>query len=146
MPLGNSGGIPQRLHNIFLFKVGIIGEKLLVADSLANLTNDHADSYTHTTNTGLPPHNGRVLGYPVKILIKHKTNITQKQAKSKLKEKKPARPMPAQAGFLRRGLFVNFSRKGRGGAEARSVGAFGAVPLLFLSQRRRARGGKLNNN
>jgi len=75
MPLGNSGGIPQRLHNIFLFKVGIIREELLVANTLANLTNDHTNSYPHTANTGLAPHNGRVLGYPVKILIEHKTNI-----------------------------------------------------------------------
>ena len=83
MPLGKSSGIPQRLHNIFFFKVGIIGEKLLVADPLANLTNNHADSYTHSANTGLAPHNGRVLSYPVKNFIKHTTNITQKQAKSK---------------------------------------------------------------
>jgi len=83
MPLGKSGGITKRLHNIFFFKVGIIREKLLTADPFANLTNDHADSYPHTANTGLAPHNGRVLGYPVKFFIEHETKITQKQAKSK---------------------------------------------------------------
>jgi hypothetical protein len=57
MPLGKSCGIPKRLHNIFF--------------------------YPHTANTGLAPHNGRVLGYPVKIFIEHKTKVTQKQAKSK---------------------------------------------------------------
>jgi hypothetical protein len=76
MPLRNSGGIPQSLHNIFLFKVGIINKKLLTADPLAYLTYDHADGYPHTANTGFAPHNSRVLCYPVKIFIKHKTNIT----------------------------------------------------------------------
>jgi len=79
----NSGGIPQSLHNIFFFKIGIIREKFLAADTLANLTNDHSDGYPHTANTGLAAHNGRVLGYSVKIFIKHKINITLKSAKSK---------------------------------------------------------------
>ena len=83
MPLGKSGGIPKRLHNIFFFKIGIIREKLLAADPLANLTNDHADGYSHTANTGLAAHNGGVLSYSVKIFIKHKTNITQKSVKNK---------------------------------------------------------------
>jgi len=43
VPLGKRGGIPQCLHNIFLFKVGIIREKFLAADPLANLTNDHTE-------------------------------------------------------------------------------------------------------
>jgi len=76
MPLGKGSGIPKRLHYIFLFKVGIIREKLLVTDPRANLTNNHANSYPHTANTGLAPHNGRILGYPVKNLIEHETNIT----------------------------------------------------------------------
>ena len=80
MPLGKSGGILQSLHNIFFFKIGIIREKFLTADPRANLTDDHANSYPHTANTRFTPHNGRVLGYPVKIFIKHKSNITQKQA------------------------------------------------------------------
>jgi len=86
-PLGKSCGIPQRLHNIFFLYVGIIREKLLIADPLANLTYNHANSYPHTANAGLATHNSGVLGYPVKFLIEHKTNITQKQAKNKFNDR-----------------------------------------------------------
>jgi len=107
MPLGNSGGIPKRLHNIFFFKIGIIREKLLTADPLANLTNDHADGYPHTANTGLAAHNGGVLSYSVKIFIKHKINITQKSAKSKFTNL----PMPRLLHGKHDGILVIENRK-----------------------------------
>jgi len=83
MPLGKSGGISQSLHNIFFFKIGIIREKFFTADTFANLTNDHSNGYPHTANTGFAAHNGRVLGYSVKIFIKHKIYITQESVKNK---------------------------------------------------------------
>jgi len=85
-PLGEDSGIPQRLHNIIAFKVGIIREQFLYAHSLANLTDDHADCNPHTANTGLAPHNKGILGYPVKVFFVHKKRILRKQAKNKIEK------------------------------------------------------------
>ena len=82
-PLGEDSGIPQRLHNIIAFKVGIIREQFIYAHTRANLPDDHADSYPHTANTWLAPHNGGVLSYPVKVFFVHKASILRKQAKNK---------------------------------------------------------------
>jgi len=82
-PLGEDSGILQRLHNIIAFKVGIIREQFLNAYSRANLTDDHADCYPHTTNTGPAPHNRGILGYSVKVFFVHKASILRKQTKNK---------------------------------------------------------------
>ena len=81
--MGEDGGIPQRLHNIIPFKVGIIREQFLYAHSRANLTDNHADGYPHAANTRLAPHDRGVLGYPVKVFFVHKTSILRKQTKNK---------------------------------------------------------------
>ena len=81
--MGEDSGIPQRLHNIIAFKVGIIREQFIYAHTRANLPDDHADSYPHTANTWLAPHNGGVLSYPVKVFFVHKASILRKQAKNK---------------------------------------------------------------
>ena len=81
--MGKNSGIPQRLHNIVPFKVGVIREQLLNAHPLANLTDDHADRYPHTANTGLAPHNRGILSYPIKVFFVHKASILRKQAKNK---------------------------------------------------------------
>jgi len=82
-PLGKNSGIPQRLHNIIPFKVGIIRELFLNAHPLANLTDDHADGDPHTANTGLTPHNRGILGYSVKVFFVHNTSTLRNQAKNK---------------------------------------------------------------
>jgi len=74
-PLGDRSGITQGLHDIFQFKVWIIREEFFNAYSFANLSNNHADSYAHTANTGLPAHDVRVLGNTVKIFKRHRITL-----------------------------------------------------------------------
>ena len=75
--------IAQSLHYIVPFKVGIIREQFFDAHSLANLSNDHADCYPHAANTGLAPHNRRILSYPIKVVFVHKASIMRNQEKNK---------------------------------------------------------------
>jgi hypothetical protein len=65
-PLGQSGGILQRLHNILPLKVRIIFQQLLNGLSRANLPDNHTHRYPYTPDTGLSPHYRGILGNPVK--------------------------------------------------------------------------------
>jgi len=76
-------GITEGLKNVFAFKVGILREKFFDAYSSANLSNDHANRYPHTANTGFTSHNRRILGNPFKIKFHDRLSITADKTNNK---------------------------------------------------------------
>ncbi|CAE6519020.1 hypothetical protein NMYAN_90100 [Nitrosomonas nitrosa] len=57
----------QRLHNVFMLKVGIVGKNFIDAAASTNLSDDHTDCNTYSPDTGLATHDAGLLGDTIEL-------------------------------------------------------------------------------
>ena len=68
MFFGPPCGVTKSLHDVLAFQVGVVSKNLIDALPRANLSDDHADGYAHSTDARLSAHHRGVLGYAIQLL------------------------------------------------------------------------------